>query len=91
MTDRLLLPMLLEATRALDAGVVEDAWNVDLGLILGIGFPPFRGGLLFWADTLGAKTVIEKLKPYQSLGCRYEPTDRLLDMARTGGTFYDNC
>lgn len=91
MTDRLLLPMLLEATRALDAGVVEDARNVDLGLILGIGFPPFRGGLLFWADTLGAKTVLEKLKPYQSLGCRYEPTDRLLDMARTGGTFYDNC
>ena len=89
-TDRLLLPMLLEATRVLDDGIVEDVQNVDLGLIFGIGFPPFRGGLLFWADTLGAKTILEKLKPYEVLGVRYKPTDRLLDMARTDGTFYDN-
>ena len=89
-TDRLLLPMLLEATRVLDDGIVEDVQNVDLGLIFGIGFPPFRGGLLFWADTLGAKTILEKLKPYEALGVRYKPTDRLLDMGRTDGTFYDN-
>lgn len=86
--DRLLLPMLLEATRVLDAGVVEDARDVDLGLIMGIGFPPFRGGLLFWADTLGTKSILEKLKPYQSLGLRYEPSERLLDLASREGTFY---
>jgi hypothetical protein len=46
--------MLLEATRALEDGLVRDVRDVDLALIFGIGFPPFRGGLLFWADTLGA-------------------------------------
>ena len=43
-TDRLFLPMLLEATRVLEEGIVREPGDVDMGLILGIGFPPFRGG-----------------------------------------------
>ena len=46
--------MVLEATRILAEKKVRDARDVDLGLIYGIGFPPFKGGLLFWADTIGA-------------------------------------
>ena len=42
-TDRLFLPMLLEATRVLEEGIVREPADVDMGLILGIGFPPFRG------------------------------------------------
>ena len=53
-TDRLFLPMLLEATRVLEEGIVREPGDVDMGLILGIGFPPFRGGILRWADTVGA-------------------------------------
>ena len=53
-TMRLFLPMLVEATRVLEEKLVRDVRDVDLGLIFGIGFPPFRGGLLNWADTLGA-------------------------------------
>ncbi len=64
---RLFLPMLLEATRVLEERIVRDVRDVDLGLIFGIGFPPFRGGLLFWADTLGAARIIEMLKPLQPL------------------------
>ncbi len=89
-TDRLFLPMIVEATRVLEDGLVRDVRDVDLGLIFGIGFPPFRGGLLFWADTLGARSVLEKLKSYASLGKRYEPTDRLRDMAGKNGKFYNN-
>ncbi len=48
--------------------------DVDLGLIFGIGFPPFKGGLLFWADTLGAAKIVEMLKPHESLGPRAEAT-----------------
>ena len=48
-TDRLFLPMLLEATRVLEEGIVREPGDVDMGLILGIGFPPFRGGILRWA------------------------------------------
>ncbi|MEQ8849402.1 3-hydroxyacyl-CoA dehydrogenase NAD-binding domain-containing protein [Botrimarina sp.] len=77
LTDRLLLPMLLEATRALEDSIVGDPRDVDLALILGIGFPPHRGGLFFWADTLGKQELLAKLEPLQPLGKRFEPTDML--------------
>jgi 3-hydroxyacyl-CoA dehydrogenase/enoyl-CoA hydratase/carnithine racemase len=88
--SRLFLPMLLEATRVLEERIVRDVRDVDLGLIFGIGFPPFRGGLLFWADTLGAAEIIERLKPLQSLGERMRPTALLEQMAAEGRKFYDS-
>ena len=87
-TERLFLPMLLEATRLLEEGIVANVRDVDLGLIFGIGFPPFQGGLFFWADTLGAATIVEKLAQYESLGKRYEPTDMLKKHAKSGKSFY---
>jgi len=65
--------MVLEATRILDAKLVRDVRDVDLGLIFGLGFPAFRGGLLFWADTLGATKIVEMLKPFADLGVRMQP------------------
>ncbi len=88
LTTRLFMPMLLEATRVLADKIVRDVRDVDLGLIFGLGFPPFKGGLLFWADTLGAAKIIEMIKPYESLGDRWKPTPLLLEMARTGKKFY---
>jgi 3-hydroxyacyl-CoA dehydrogenase/enoyl-CoA hydratase/3-hydroxybutyryl-CoA epimerase/3-hydroxyacyl-CoA dehydrogenase/enoyl-CoA hydratase/3-hydroxybutyryl-CoA epimerase/enoyl-CoA isomerase len=88
LTSRLFLPMLLEATRVLQEKIVRDVRDVDLGLIFGIGFPPFRGGLLFWADTLGAKSIVEMLKPLERLGKRTQPTPLLKEMAETGRKFY---
>ncbi|MBA3483242.1 MAG: multifunctional fatty acid oxidation complex subunit alpha, partial [Pirellulales bacterium] len=87
-TDRLLLPMLLEATRVLEDGVAANVRDVDLALIYGIGFPPFRGGLFFWADTLGAAAILEKLKAYNSLGERFAPTAMLTTIAQQNGKFY---
>ena len=87
-TERLFLPMVLEATRILDEQIVRDPRDVDLGLIFGIGFPPFKGGLLFWADTLGAAKILEQLKPYQHLGERMKPTPMLERMAKEGAAFY---
>jgi 3-hydroxyacyl-CoA dehydrogenase/enoyl-CoA hydratase/3-hydroxybutyryl-CoA epimerase/3-hydroxyacyl-CoA dehydrogenase/enoyl-CoA hydratase/3-hydroxybutyryl-CoA epimerase/enoyl-CoA isomerase len=88
-TDRLMLPMLLEATRVLEDGVAASARDVDLALIYGIGFPPFKGGLFFWADALGAAAIVEKLKAYHSLGERFAATSLLQDRARSGKRFYD--
>jgi 3-hydroxyacyl-CoA dehydrogenase/enoyl-CoA hydratase/3-hydroxybutyryl-CoA epimerase/3-hydroxyacyl-CoA dehydrogenase/enoyl-CoA hydratase/3-hydroxybutyryl-CoA epimerase/enoyl-CoA isomerase len=88
-TARLFLPMVLEATRILEAKVVRDVRDVDLGLIFGVGFPPFKGGLLFWADTLGAAKIVEMLKPLESLGPRAQPTPMLLELAKSGKKFYD--
>ncbi len=87
-TDRLFLPMLLEATRVLQEGIVREPGDVDMGLILGIGFPPFRGGIFRWCDSQGTAAVVERLARYAPLGKRYEPTEMLVQMAQTGGSFY---
>ncbi|MEA2632865.1 MAG: 3-hydroxyacyl-CoA dehydrogenase / enoyl-CoA hydratase / 3-hydroxybutyryl-CoA epimerase / enoyl-CoA [Chloroflexota bacterium] len=87
-TDRLFLAMLLEATRALEEGIVREPADADMGLILGIGFPPFRGGILRWCDTEGAAAIVDRLAKYASLGKRFEPTETLKRHARTGETFY---
>ena len=81
--------MLLEATRVLEEGVALSARDVDLAMIFGTGFPPFRGGLLFWADHVGAAEILDKLKPYESLGARYQPTALLVRVAKAKGKFYD--
>lgn len=86
--DRLFLPMLVEASRTLMEGIVRDPGDVDMGLILGIGFPPFRGGILRWADTLGLDKVLEKLSKYEALGLRYLPTEQMRKLAAEKRGFY---
>ena len=86
--QRLFLPMVLEATRILDEKIVRDARDIDLGLIYGLGFPPFKGGLLFWADCVGTAALLEQLKPLEALGARTRPTAGLLEMDRRGSRFY---
>ncbi|MEM6655154.1 MAG: 3-hydroxyacyl-CoA dehydrogenase NAD-binding domain-containing protein [Planctomycetota bacterium] len=81
LVDRLMLPMLVEATRAIEEGIVSDVRDVDLALILGIGFPPHKGGLFHWADTVGAARIIEKLKPLEPLGKRFEATGLITNAA----------
>ncbi|MFV1967012.1 MAG: 3-hydroxyacyl-CoA dehydrogenase NAD-binding domain-containing protein [Pirellulaceae bacterium] len=89
LTARLFLPMLLEATRALADGVVRDARDVDLGVIFGLGFPESKGGLLFWADSLGADTILQMLEPLKDLGPRFHATELLLRMASNSERFYE--
>ena len=82
------LAMLLEATRTVEEGIVRDPADADMGLILGIGFPPFKGGILRWADSSGAAKVVEMLGKYGKLGKRFEPTESLKKLAATNGRFY---
>ncbi len=60
--DRMILPMVNEAARALEAGVTETAAELDLATVFGMGFAPFRGGVLAYADALGAKEVLRRLE-----------------------------
>ena len=86
-TDRLIIPMLLEALLVLDEGIVRDGRDIDLAVIHALGFPAFRGGLLAWADSLGAAEIVRRLEPLAPLGPRMTPPAHLLDLARTGGRF----
>ena len=72
------------------AKIVRDVRDVDLGLIFGLGFPPFKGGLLFWADTLGAPRSSRCSSPFSRWGSDLKPTPLLLEMARSGKKFYQN-
>ena len=87
--DRLLLPMVLEATLVLDEGIVRDGRDIDIAVIHALGFPPFRGGLLAWADSLGAGAIVDRLGALADLGARMRPTPRLLALARDGGRLTD--
>jgi 3-hydroxyacyl-CoA dehydrogenase/enoyl-CoA hydratase/3-hydroxybutyryl-CoA epimerase len=88
---RIFLPMINEAAAILDEGIVQSATDVDLGLIFGIGFPPFRGGLLRYADSEGLERIHEALKRYQSDvdDARYKPTAFLEKLVSEKKKFYD--
>lgn len=87
--ERCILPMINEASRCLEEKIVHSAAEVDLGMIMGTGFPPFRGGLLRYADSLGAKVIVSKLRKYQKEGgARFEPAPALLARAENGESFY---
>lgn len=87
-TNRLFLPMLLEATRVLEDGIVSEPTHVDLGLLLGIGFPPFKGGILHWCDTEGAGAIVNRLDQFADFGKRFEATDSLNQMASSGEKYF---
>ena len=86
--DRLFLSMLLEGVRTLEEGIVREPAHVDMGLILGVGFPPFRGGILRWCDATGAARLVDRAAQYASLGKRFQPSPLLLDMAKSNKLFY---
>ncbi len=86
--DRLMVPMIIEAARCLEESIVETPAEADMGLILGVGFPPFRGGALKYADTVGLKIIVEKAAHYADLGKLYEATDTMKDMAAAGKRYY---
>ena len=87
--QRLTLAMLNEAARALGEGVVRSPRDGDMAAVFGIGFPPFRGGPLRYADELGATRVVADLdRLAERLGSRFAPCDVLREHARAGTTFY---
>lgn len=89
--ERCVLPMINEACRCLEEGVVGSAEEVDLAMIMGTGFPPFRGGLLRYADSLGPRQIVDRLKKYEArFGARFEPAPALLERARDGTRFYSS-
>ncbi|MEE8589379.1 MAG: 3-hydroxyacyl-CoA dehydrogenase NAD-binding domain-containing protein [Sulfurimonadaceae bacterium] len=87
--DRTLLIMVNEASRALEEGIVKNAQYLDMAMVMGTGFPPFRGGLLAYADERGIKGVVAKLKDLaNAYGERFIPSDLLLEMAKNDTKFY---
>ncbi len=81
--DRTILLMVKEAALCLEEGIINRPELLDAALIFGIGFPPFRGGLLRYADAVGPKKIVDKLDELAGrLGERFAPPKSLFDMSR---------
>ena len=89
--SRLLGQMINEAARILEDGIVTRASDVDLAMIMGTGFPPFRGGLLKFADTIHPKALLDRLRELErDCGVRFSAAPLLRDLAAADRGFYDS-
>jgi 3-hydroxyacyl-CoA dehydrogenase/enoyl-CoA hydratase/3-hydroxybutyryl-CoA epimerase len=87
--ERTIFAMVNEASLILEEKIVATAGELDLAMIMGTGFPPFRGGLLRYADALGLPYVLARLDELSSrLGPRFRPNDALKRIAERDGKFY---
>lgn len=85
---RLMIPMCNEVVRCLEEGIVSNVADADMALIMGIGFPPFRGGALRYIDSLGLAKFVALCDKFAHLGALYQPTEGLRKMAVEGKTFF---
>lgn len=86
---RFVYGMVNEAARCLEERIISRSDYLDLSLIMGIGFPPFRGGLLRYADKEGVAQIVTTLRRFErELGPRFKPCALLDEKARSNGTFY---
>ena len=84
----MVLAMINEGARCLEDGVVADSGLLDLALVFGAGFPPFRGGLMRHADALGLPHVVARLGALAAeRGARFQPAPSLVSLAESGGSF----
>ncbi|KZZ61146.1 multifunctional fatty acid oxidation complex subunit alpha [Oleiphilus sp. HI0125] len=86
--ERMMVPLCIETVRCLEDGIVDTAAEADMGLIFGIGFPPFRGGALRYIDSIGIEEFNKIADKYADLGALYTPTEGMREMAKTGKKFF---
>lgn len=87
--NRLMLMMVNEAARCLEEGVVESAGQLDLAMVMGTGFPAWRGGLCCWADDIGLEVIVHRLRKLkQEVGERYQVAPYLERCVAQGRGFY---
>jgi len=86
--DRISLAMINEAARCLEEGILQSALDGDIGAVMGLGFPPFRGGPFWWIDARGAASIVERLDAFaRRHGDRFEPAQILRDHAEAEKQF----
>ncbi|MBT8403657.1 MAG: enoyl-CoA hydratase/isomerase family protein [Gemmatimonadetes bacterium] len=87
--ERLVLSMVNEAARILEDRIVATAGELDLAMIMGSGFPPFRGGLLRFADAHHPRSLLEMLESLAAeVGARFEPAPTIRRLAAEDRGFY---
>ena len=85
---RLMIPMVNEIARCLEEKIVASAAEADMALIMGIGFPPFRGGACRYVDQMGVANYVALCAKFAHLGKAYEAPKLLQDMAANNQKFF---
>ncbi|WP_375056631.1 fatty acid oxidation complex subunit alpha FadB [Zobellella sp. DQSA1] len=85
---RMMIPMINEVVLCLEEGIIGSPAEADLALVYGLGFPPFRGGVFRYLDTLGLVNYVAMADKFAHLGPLYQVSPGLRQMAADGKTFY---
>ena len=86
--ERMMIPMCIETALCIEDGIVESPIEADMGLVLGLGFPAFRGGALRYLDSFGLSKFCEIAEKYNELGDLYRPAQSIQDKAKANETYY---
>ncbi|PWQ96111.1 fatty acid oxidation complex subunit alpha FadB [Leucothrix pacifica] len=86
--ERMMIPLCIETARCVEEGIVASPAEADIGLIYGIGFPPFLGGAMNYMDQMGMQTFCDMADKYTDLGPMYVPTETMREMAANGGKYF---
>jgi 3-hydroxyacyl-CoA dehydrogenase/enoyl-CoA hydratase/3-hydroxybutyryl-CoA epimerase/enoyl-CoA isomerase len=86
--ERMMLPMLLEAIRCIEEGVVGSAAELDMAMLLGVGFPAYLGGPLKYADWIGTPRLLQRCEALAACGPMYAAPALLREMAVADRKFY---
>ncbi|CAL5407189.1 unnamed protein product [Camellia sinensis] len=81
--EMVFFPMVNNACRVLAEGIAVKASDLDIAAVMGMGFPPYRGGIMFWADSLGSKYICSKLEEWSNVydGGFFKPCAYLAERA----------
>lgn len=86
--ERMMVAMCIETARCLEDSIVATAIEADMGLVLGLGYPPFRGGALRYVDSLGVANFCQIAEKYAELGELYIPTEKMKEKGAAGESYY---
>ncbi|CAL2226942.1 unnamed protein product [Prunus armeniaca] len=85
--EMIFFPVVNEACRVLAEGIAVKAADLDIAAVMGMGFPPYRGGILFWADLLGSKYIYSRLEEWSNIyGEFFKPCAYLAERAAKGAS-----
>ncbi len=85
---RLMIPLINEVIRCLDEKIIETPADADMALIYGLGFPPFRGGVFHYLNTLGLETYLALASPFESLGPLYQIPNSLKEKVQKKESYF---
>ncbi|KAL3690855.1 hypothetical protein R1sor_004506 [Riccia sorocarpa] len=88
--EMLFFPVVNECARVLEEGICSQASDLDIATVMGMGFPPYRGGVVHWADSVGIKYIVSKLQKWTELyGDFFKPCSFLVERAASGASLSD--